>query len=64
MLTVELFELHDRERFEVYGYCWSPEDGSALRTRVMTAMDHFTRINSMSDLEAAQKSAPTRSIFW
>ena len=55
MLTVELFELHDRERFEVYGYCWSPEDGSALRTRVMAAMDHFTRINSMSDLEAAQK---------
>ena len=55
MLTVELFELHDRERFEVYGYCWSPEDGSALRSRVMAAMDHFTRINSMSDLEAAQK---------
>ena len=55
ILTVELFELHDRERFEVYGYCWSPEDGSALRSRVMAAMDHFTRINSMSDLEAAQK---------
>ena len=55
MLTVEMFELHDRERFEVYGYCWSPEDGSALRTRVMAAMDHFTRIDALSDLEAAQK---------
>lgn len=55
MLTVEMFELHDRERFEVYGYCWSPEDGSAMRARVIAAMDHFTRIHTMSDLEAAQK---------
>jgi len=55
MLTVEMFELHDRERFEVYGYCWSPEDGSALRSRVMAAMDHFTRIDTLSDLQAAQK---------
>ena len=55
MLTVEMFELHDRERFEVYGYCWSPEDGSAMRARVIAAMDHFTRINTLSDLDAAQK---------
>ena len=55
MLTVEMFELHDRERFEVYGYCWSPQDGSALRARVIAAMDHFTRIDTLSDQEAAQK---------
>jgi predicted O-linked N-acetylglucosamine transferase (SPINDLY family) len=55
MLTVGLFELHDRERFEVYGYCWSPEDGSGLRQRVINAMDHFTRIHQMSDEEAARK---------
>jgi predicted O-linked N-acetylglucosamine transferase (SPINDLY family) len=54
MLTVPLYELHDRSRFEVFGYCWSPEDGSPLRQRVMTAMDHFTRIDKMSD-EAAAK---------
>jgi predicted O-linked N-acetylglucosamine transferase (SPINDLY family) len=55
MLTVELFELHDRENFEVYGYCWSPEDGSGLRQRVISAMDHFTRINQMTDEEAARR---------
>ena len=55
MLTVGLFELHDRKQFEVYGYCWSPEDGSALRQRVIGAMDHFTRIDQMSDDEAAQR---------
>lgn len=54
MLTVELLELHDREKFEVYGYCWSPEDGSSMRQRMIKAMDHFHRINQMSDEAAAQ----------
>ncbi|MBC7916703.1 MAG: tetratricopeptide repeat protein [Rhodoferax sp.] len=54
MLMAELFELHDRKNFEVYGYCWSPEDGSALRQRVIAAMDHFTRIDQLSDEAAAQ----------
>ena len=54
MLTAQLFELHDREHFEVYGYCWSPEDGSELRQRVITAMDHFFRIDKMSDEAAAR----------
>lgn len=53
MLTAELFELHDRSKFEVYGYCWSPEDGSGLRQRVIAAMDHFTRIDKMTDQAAA-----------
>lgn len=53
LLTVELFELIDRERFEVYGFCWSPEDGSPLRERVKNAMDHFVRIVDMDDAAAA-----------
>jgi len=55
MLTVQLFELHNREQFEVYGYCWSPEDGSALRRRVIDAMDHFVRVDAMSDAEVAAR---------
>ena len=54
ILMAELFELHNRERVEVYGYCWSPEDGSAFRQRVISAMDHFHKIGGLSDLEAAQ----------
>lgn len=54
LLTVELFELHDRSRVEVYGFCWSREDGSALRARVIRAMDHFLRIGDLSDEEAAR----------
>lgn len=54
MLTVQLFELHDREQFEVYGFDWSREDGSALRQRVEGAMDHFIRIHHLSDQAAAE----------
>lgn len=53
MLMAEVFELHDRDRFEVYGYCWSPEDGSALRQRVVSSLDKFTRIDTLSDAQAA-----------
>jgi predicted O-linked N-acetylglucosamine transferase (SPINDLY family) len=54
MLTAELFELHDRDRFEVYGFCWSREDGSAIRQRIIGSMDHFERIQHLSDEAAAQ----------
>ena len=50
MLMAELFELHDRSRVEVYGYCWSPEDGSAMRQRVIGAMDQFHRIGGLGDV--------------
>lgn len=54
LLTVELFELHDREQFEVYGFCWSPEDGSAIRSRVKSAMDHFFTIGHLTEEASAQ----------
>jgi predicted O-linked N-acetylglucosamine transferase (SPINDLY family) len=54
MLTVELLELHDRSRFEVYAFDWSREDGSELRQRVIGAVDHFERIHALSDEQAAR----------
>jgi len=54
MLTAELFERHDRDRFEVYGYDSSFDDGSPLRHRVLAAFDHVTRIAEMSDEAAAR----------
>lgn len=55
MLTVELFELHNREHFEIYGFDWSREDNSPLRSRVEAAMDHFERIHTLSDEAAARR---------
>lgn len=54
ILTAELYELHDRSQVEVYGFCWSPEDGSAMRARIIKALDHYIRIKDMSDEEAAR----------
>lgn len=54
MLTVELLELHDRSRFEVWAFDWSREDGSPLRQRVIDAVDHFERIHGLSDEAAAR----------
>jgi predicted O-linked N-acetylglucosamine transferase (SPINDLY family) len=54
LLITELFERHDRNRFEVFGYCSSPEDGSDTRERVIAAFDHFTRIAHLSDEQAAR----------
>jgi predicted O-linked N-acetylglucosamine transferase (SPINDLY family) len=53
-LIAELFERHDRSRFEVHGYCTSPEDGSDIRRRVIAAFDHFTIIKDMPDETAAR----------
>lgn len=54
-LIAELLELHDRDRFEVYGYCASPEDGSEIRARVLAAMDHHVPINALTDEQAARR---------
>lgn len=54
ILTVELYELHDRNKFEVYGFSWSREDGSYLRERVVNALDHYISITALSDEQAAQ----------
>jgi predicted O-linked N-acetylglucosamine transferase (SPINDLY family) len=54
ILTAELYELHDRARVEVYAFSWSREDNSPLRARVVGAMDHYIRIDRMTDDEAAE----------
>lgn len=54
ILTAELYALHDRSKVEVFGFSWSRDDGSPLRARVVGAMDHYIRIDAMSDEDAAR----------
>jgi predicted O-linked N-acetylglucosamine transferase (SPINDLY family) len=54
LLTVELLELHDRERFEVYGFDWTTDDGSPMRRRLLKAMDKHVPIGHLDDKTAAQ----------
>lgn len=52
-LIAELIERHDRNRFEIFGYCFSIDDGSEIHQRMIRAFDRFTRIAPMSYSEAA-----------
>lgn len=54
MLMVELLEEHDREKFETYAFCWSPDDGSALRQRVVQGVDHYISIHDLSEEDSAR----------
>lgn len=54
-LIAELFELHNRERFEVIGYSLGPDDGSAIRRRIVQACTGFVDLAPLSDIEAARR---------
>ena len=54
LLTPELLELHDRSRFEVWGFCWTPESDQPQRKRLVAAMDHLVRLGGVDDATAAR----------
>ncbi len=54
LLTPELFELHDRSRFEVWGFCWTPESNQPQRQRILKALDHHVRLAGVDDHTAAR----------
>jgi predicted O-linked N-acetylglucosamine transferase (SPINDLY family) len=54
LLTAELFELHDRSRFEIHGFCWTPESPSPQRQRILKALDQHTRLAGVDDHTAAR----------
>ena len=53
-LTVEMFETHDRDRFETYAVSFGPEDGSVMRQRLFKAFDRFHDARLQTDREVAQ----------
>lgn len=55
LLLAETLEAHDRERFEIYGYDFSPEDGSLQRARLLRSFDYVRPIHALNDREAAQR---------
>ncbi len=52
-LTAELFELHDREHFEVIGYSYGHDDGSPMRARLRRAFDSFVELAQLPHADAA-----------
>lgn len=54
-LMAELFELHDRNRFEIYVYSFGPNDGSKIRQRIVDAVDNFVDIRDESYIDSARR---------
>ena len=54
LLVPELLELHDRERFEVWAFDWTPESATPQRQRLLAAIDQHVRLAGVDDLTAAR----------
>ncbi len=54
LLTAELFELHDRSRFEIWAFDWTPDSALAQRQRLLKSWDHHVRLAGVDDATAAR----------
>ena len=52
-LTAELFQLHDRDRFEVIGISYDPLPEDPVRQRLRGSFDRFVEVADRSDSEIA-----------
>jgi predicted O-linked N-acetylglucosamine transferase (SPINDLY family) len=55
-LMAQLFELHDKSRFETIGFSFGPDRQDSMRIRAITALDHFHDVRDKTDSEIAQLS--------
>lgn len=56
-LAVGVFELHDRQRFEIYAYALAPAEATSFGKRVVDAFDHFIPLHDLNPIPAAQRIA-------
>jgi protein O-GlcNAc transferase len=54
LLTAELFETHDRSRFEVVAFALGPKVNDPVRARLERAFDRFIDMGERSDVEVAE----------
>ena len=53
-LVAELFENHDKSRFELIAFAFGPESHDAMRQRLIKAFDQFIDVRNHTDKEVAQ----------
>lgn len=56
-LMAELFELHNKRDIEVFAYYCGPRADSAMAARIKAAVEHWTEIGELSDVDAAKRIA-------
>jgi len=54
-LTAELYERHDRSRFEVIGISYGPDSQSEMRARLIAAFDSFHDVKHETDRAIAER---------
>jgi predicted O-linked N-acetylglucosamine transferase (SPINDLY family) len=55
-LIAELFERHNRDRFELYGFSLGPQKYDNMRQRVSASFTRFIDISELSDADVSQLS--------
>ena len=55
-LMAELFELHDRNKFEIFAFSFGPDRQDKWRKRVAVSFDKFIDVSLKSDLEISKLS--------
>ena len=55
-LVAELFEQHDRSRFELVAFSFGPDSTGEMRQRISSAFDQFLDVQDKPDLEVAALS--------
>jgi predicted O-linked N-acetylglucosamine transferase (SPINDLY family) len=53
LLMADLIEAHDKTKFEIFAFDFSPEDGTAYRARLKAAFDHVIDVRNLDDRRAA-----------
>jgi predicted O-linked N-acetylglucosamine transferase (SPINDLY family) len=53
VLMAELFEIHDRSKFEVYAFSYCPDSQDNMRKRLKSAFDRFIDVHGQSDQDIA-----------
>jgi predicted O-linked N-acetylglucosamine transferase (SPINDLY family) len=57
LLLAGVMEAHDRSRFEITAYDYSPEDGTPIRARMRAAFEHFVSIGNEGPAASAARIA-------
>ena len=55
-LMANMFELHDKSKFEIYAFSFGPDDNSKIRKRVIKSFDKFIDVKEKTTQEIVKIS--------
>lgn len=55
-LIAEIFELHNRDQFEIFGFSTGPNTGDPMRKRLENAFGQFIDVENLSDSKIAESA--------